>query len=143
SPTLGAQLRALLADLPEARWHQWEPASRDLVAAGTQAAFGEDLRPLSRLSEADVVVALDSDFLGCGPAHLSDVRDFAARRPPDTMNRLYAVESRLTPTGAKADHRLAVRAGDVAIVARGLAAGLGVRGATQPPRDTLPAKWVA
>ena len=29
SPTLARQLAALLAALPAARWHQWEPASRD------------------------------------------------------------------------------------------------------------------
>src|SRR5207244_8227493 len=96
-----------------------------------------------RLSDADVVLALDSDFLGCGPAHLSDVRDFAARRRPGNMNRLYAVESRLTPTGAKADHRLALRAADVAPLARALAAALGVPGATHPSRDTFPSDWVA
>src|SRR5262249_13133320 len=33
SPTLAAELRSLLDALPEARWHQWEPAGRHLVAA--------------------------------------------------------------------------------------------------------------
>ena len=34
SPTLAAQLDALLPRYPEARWHQWEPVSRDNVWKG-------------------------------------------------------------------------------------------------------------
>ena len=143
SPTLGAQLRAVLEQYPEARWHQWEPTSTDAVRAGALAAFGEDVRPLYRFADADVVVALDADFLGCGPAHLAHVREFAARRRPGSaMNRLYVAESALTPTGAKADHRLPLRAADVAALARALAAAAGVPGATAPPGDQLPRKWI-
>src|SRR5439155_278856 len=143
SPTLGAQLRAVLEQYPEARWHQWEPARADAVRAGTLAAFGDDVRPLHRLADADVIVALDADFLGCGPAHLAHVREFAARRRPgQAMNRLYVAESGLTPTGAKADHRLPVRAADVALLARALAAAAGVAGVSAPPADQIPARWV-
>jgi molybdopterin-containing oxidoreductase family iron-sulfur binding subunit len=143
SPTLGAQLETVLGLFPDARWHQWEPTTADAVRDGALAAFGEDVRPLHRLDRADVIVALDADFLGCGPAHLADVRRFAARRRPDaSMNRLYVVESGLTPTGAKADHRLPVRAADVALVARGLAAALGVPGAAPPQTDAVPQRWL-
>src|SRR5262245_27551374 len=41
SPTLAGQLEALLAALPEARWHQWEPIGRDAARAGAILAFGE------------------------------------------------------------------------------------------------------
>ncbi len=142
SPTLAAELRTLLDALPEARWHQWEPAGRHLVAAGTEAAFGVDLRPIHHLADADVVVALDADFLDCGPGHLRDVRAFAARRRPDgAMSRLYAAESRLTPTGAKADHRIALRAADVGHVAAALAAACGVAGAPSGA-EGLPTRWI-
>src|SRR5437667_144819 len=143
SPTLGAQLRAVLEQYPEARWHQWEPTSTDAVRAGALAALGEDVRPLYRFADADVVVALDADFLGCGPAHLAHVREFAARRRPGSaMKRLYVAESALTQTGAKADHRLPLRAADVAALARALAAAAGVPGATAQPGDQLPRKWI-
>src|SRR5207237_5510212 len=59
-----------------------------------------------------------------------------------TMNRLYVAESGLTPTGAKADHRLPVRAADVALLARALAAAAGVAGVSAPPADQVPARWV-
>src|SRR5262249_58736266 len=92
---------------------------------------------------AEVVVALDADFLGCGPAHLVGVRRFAARRRPgQPMSRLYVAESGMTPTGVKADHRVRLRAADVAPVARALAAAAGVPGATAPPADQVPRPWL-
>ena len=42
------------------------------------------------------------------------------------MNRLYAVESVPTLTGAMADHRLSLRASEVELFARAVAAELGI-----------------
>ncbi len=85
-------------------------------------AFGEPVEAHYRLDQADVVLSLDADFLTSGPASLRLQREFAARRRPSAespqMNRLYAVESTPTPTGATADHRLALRA----VAGRGLRA---------------------
>src|SRR5687767_3567509 len=39
SPTLGAQMQELLRTLPQATWHQYEPANRDNAHAGAVAAF--------------------------------------------------------------------------------------------------------
>ena len=62
-------------------------------------------------SQADVILAIGSDFLDRGPFHLHYARQFAdARREPLVkMNRLYALESAVTVTGATADHRLRCR----------------------------------
>jgi hypothetical protein len=59
-----------------------------------------------------VIVSLDADFLYAGfPGNVRYIRDFAKRRNPDgNMNRLYVIESAPTTTGAKADHRLPVKA---------------------------------
>ncbi|HEY6050025.1 MAG TPA: molybdopterin oxidoreductase, partial [Thermoanaerobaculia bacterium] len=54
SPTLGAQLLALTRDLPEARWHQWEPVNRDNAWAGAAAAFGSPLDSVVNVEKADV-----------------------------------------------------------------------------------------
>jgi Fe-S-cluster-containing dehydrogenase component len=125
SPTLAAQLRALLMDLPQARWHQWEPANRDNVWAGSSMAFGQPADCLLDLSKADVILSLDADFLACGPGHLRSVRDFAARRRTReraAMNRLYAVESTPGVTGASSDHRMPMRASEVEGFAQAVAA---------------------
>jgi MoCo/4Fe-4S cofactor protein with predicted Tat translocation signal len=128
SPTLAAQLRDLLRRFPAAKWHQWDAAGRDNANRGAQLAFGRHIDAQYRLDQADVIVALDADFLACGPGSLRYARDFAARRRPDRpdrMNRLYAVEAMPTPTGSRADHRLASRPSDVEAVAWRIAEGVG------------------
>src|SRR5690606_27445255 len=59
-------------------------------------------------------------------------------------NRLYAVESVPTTTGAAADHRLPLRAGLVETFTRALARALGLEAAPgQPPDDeAIPARWI-
>jgi len=137
SPALAAQLHDLLAgrDLREARWYQYEPAGRHNAFAGARQAFNDDVNTYYNFRKADRILALDADFLSCGPGHLAYVRDFAARRrvrtnpPQETMSRLYVVEPSPTNTGLVADHRLPVRAGDIENFARAVAAELGVPGA--------------
>jgi MoCo/4Fe-4S cofactor protein with predicted Tat translocation signal len=132
SPTLTAQIRDLLTRFPSAKWHQWDSASGDNARLGAQLAFGEFVDMQYRFDRADVIVALDADFLSCGPASLRYAREFSARRRPEAtngMNRLYAFESMPTSTGAKADHRLPLAPSEVEATAWLLAAGVGVRDA--------------
>jgi MoCo/4Fe-4S cofactor protein with predicted Tat translocation signal len=132
SPTLADQLKRLTEQFPAAKWHSYEPLTADAVGAGCRLAFGEDLVPVYHLEQADVIVALDSDFLARGPGRLHYARKFAGRResgdPPAaaTMNRLYVVEPTLTLTGAAADHRLAIAARDVPKFAEAIAGLVGV-----------------
>ncbi|MGP0062249.1 MAG: 4Fe-4S dicluster domain-containing protein [Isosphaeraceae bacterium] len=166
SPTLADQFRRLLEQFPEAKWHCYEPISRENIRAGARLAFGEELEPSYRLDKADVIVALDADFLAWGPGRLKDARAFAARREtekdprsyitghaePDTtpasatMNRLYVVESTPTITGASSDHRLPVASRDIASIARAIAGALGVGPSTveQSLADAVKphARWI-
>jgi MoCo/4Fe-4S cofactor protein with predicted Tat translocation signal len=147
SPTLAQQLHDLLANFPQAKWHQYEPLARDQARAGAVLAFDEPVHTQYHLDKADVIVALDADFLACGPGQVRYVRDFSRRRrvhdPHDTMNRLYVVESTPSVTGAKADHRLPLRSSDVERFARALAARLGVLPTAQHPADTPAiAQWI-
>ena len=109
SPTLGKQLRDLLIEFPAAKWHQYEPVNKDNILQGSKLAFGDFVNTYYRFDQANVVVALESDFLSCGPAHVRYTRDFVNRRRvrggQGTMNRLYAFESTPSNTGAMADHR--------------------------------------
>jgi molybdopterin-containing oxidoreductase family iron-sulfur binding subunit len=130
SPTLAAQIRDLLARYPSAKWHQWDPASRENARSGAKLAFGEYVDAQYRFAQADVVLSLDADFVGCGPGSLRYARDFAGRRRPeqaDRMNRLYAVESMPSSTGARADHRLPARPSEIEAFARGIAGALDSR----------------
>jgi Fe-S-cluster-containing dehydrogenase component len=145
SPTLAAQVRALLKRFPMAKWHQWDPMSRESAKAGAMLAFGRYLDTQHRFDRASIIVSLDADFLAEGPAHLRSARDFASRRRPgnpDGMNRLYVAETMPSPTGASADHRLAVRPSGVERVSRQLAASLGAAPAGSAPLDASAQKWI-
>src|ERR1700691_2415868 len=112
SPTLADQLRNFLKVYPQAKWHVYEPVNRANVLEGAKMAFGQPVETRYDFSKADVIVSLDADFLYPGfPGSTRYIRDFASRRDPDgNMNRLYVIESGMTSTGAKADHRIPVGA---------------------------------
>ncbi|HSO76044.1 MAG TPA: TAT-variant-translocated molybdopterin oxidoreductase, partial [Blastocatellia bacterium] len=129
SPTLEYQIKTLLATLPTAKWHQYDPAGRDNVREGSKLAFGEYANTIYHFDKADVVLSLDSDFLASGPGSVRYARDFANKRrlsaEKHEMNRLYVIESCVTSTGSIADHRLPVRASEVAGLARFVSYRLG------------------
>lgn len=143
SPSLAGQINDLLRRFPAAKWHQWEPAGRNNTRLGAELAFGEFVDAHYKLENADVIVALDADFLGAGVASLRYAREFASRRRPEDaarMNRLYAVESMPSLTGSRADHRLPLKPSEIPMIAAQLAAGLGVGSAAPPSGEA--AKWV-
>jgi MoCo/4Fe-4S cofactor protein with predicted Tat translocation signal len=138
SPTLAARLQALQGELPQARWHQWDAVGRDAVRLGARGVFGDDVETQYRFDQAQVIVALDADFMTFGPGRLRYARDLMRGRRVgagrSTMNRFYAAESTPSVTGSVADHRLPVRARDVESIARAIALALGVTAA--PPVDS-------
>ncbi len=139
SPTLAAQWKAAQQKYPNAKWLQWDPVNRDSAYSASKTAFGDYYDAQYRLQEADVIVSLDADFLSgiTHPGFLRLAADYASRRKlldqSAPMNRLYAVESAPSTTGFKAEHRLALKAGEVASFAAALAAAVGAGGSAQPP----------
>ena len=127
SPSLGAQMKELLATLPQARWHQYEPANRDNAQAGALLAFGQPVNTTYRFDLAQRVLSLDCDFLApTFPGYLRYSRDFMARRriteTNKEMNRLYVVETTPSNTGAIADHAWEVKPSEFEAVAKTIAA---------------------
>ena len=145
SPTLAEQIQTLLKAYPQAKWHQYEPVTRDNARAAARLAFGQPVAEQYHFDNADVVLSLDADFLGCGPGSVRYVREFTRRRKlrdaNDTMNRLYVVETTPSVTGAMADHRLPVRASEIEAFARAVAAGVGLHVETPPPAGAQ-AAWI-
>ena len=145
SPSLAELMASVLDAYPQARWHQYDPVSRDGTRAGARLAAGRPGETVYHFEKADVVLSLDADFLTCGRGSVRYSRDFADRRrisdDQKTMNRLYAVESTPSLTGAKADHRLPMRASDVEPFARQLAAGIGAGSAAGGAPSRPP--WIA
>ncbi|HEY3663288.1 MAG TPA: TAT-variant-translocated molybdopterin oxidoreductase [Chthoniobacterales bacterium] len=145
SPTMAAQLQEIGQKFPTAKWHQWEPLTRDAEReARAGGVFGAET--LYDFSKAKVIVALDSDFLYLHPAALRHARDFATRRRVEgpqgaSMSRFYAVEPTPSITGSNADHRLALAGHEIPKLAAALAAlvGSGGEGANVPDEATT---WV-
>jgi molybdopterin-containing oxidoreductase family iron-sulfur binding subunit len=98
---------------PRMRWCVYDPLRSEAQNFATQISFGDNLRLVPRIERADVILALDSDFLDCGEGDIASSRAFSFRRRvssgKDSMNRLYVVENHYTLTGAMADHRLRYR----------------------------------
>ena len=113
SPSVAAQLKAILTEFPGAKWHQYEPVNNDNARAGAVAAFGQPVNTIYDFSKADRILSLDADFLAAHPGTLKYARDFAARRRitegKKEMSRLYVIETTPTTTGAAADHHWAIK----------------------------------
>jgi molybdopterin-containing oxidoreductase family iron-sulfur binding subunit len=128
SPTLARQWKAVQAAYPKARLVQYDPA-----VAGT--ALERGLSVQYDLAAADVIVSLDADFLSGAafPGFHKLLREYAARRKDTAnLNRLYAVESTPTTTGLKAEHRLALRAGEIPAFAAELGVSVGIQRVEAP-----------
>jgi MoCo/4Fe-4S cofactor protein with predicted Tat translocation signal len=160
SPTRERLRAELEKTLPGMRWCVYEPFLSQGTTVAAQTAFGADAHAIPRFDRADIVLALDSDFLDCGQGDLASVRAFSSRRrvstPKDSMNRLYVVESRFSLTGAMADHRLRCPASQIAAITHALAAKIlagtndsalgsamgGVQGAAAAGGDTFDEQWI-
>ena len=117
SPTLYRLKQNFTQTFPKAVWATYEPVSDENIFAGISAATGQSLQPNYDYSKANVVLALDSDFLMMDSENLTAARGFATGRrvasETDSMNRLYVVEPAFTITGGMADHRLRLQSGQV------------------------------
>jgi molybdopterin-containing oxidoreductase family iron-sulfur binding subunit len=135
SPTLARQWKEAQAIYPKAKLVQYDPVNRDAV----RAVLG-DKDVQYTLTDADVIVSLDADFLSGSsfPGFHKLTREYSERRKlatgarGATMNRLYTVESTTTTTGLKAEHRLALKPSEIPVFAAALAAAVGVSGASAP-----------
>ena len=135
SPTMAAQIDEILSRLPAAKWVQWEPYFGHNAREGSRLAFNEYAAPQYAVDKADVILALDADFMCVGAAGLRYARAFASRRRAESTgvrNRLYAVESTPTNSGSRADHCLPIKASEIEGLVRALAADLKVPGVTAP-----------
>lgn len=130
SPTYHRLKNEALSEFPNAEWVTYEPFSDRNAIEGTQIAFGQRLRTVNHYENADLVVALDDDFMS-PQAHKNSVENsvkLTSRRkvesPDDTMSRIYSIENAFTSTGSYADHRLRLKSSQIAPFTYALAAKL-------------------
>lgn len=105
--------RQELAQKVRARLITYDSIGNILEAiSGEEASYGQAIIPRYRIAEAELIFALENDFLGTWLAPELFTKEFSQKRNPDgKMNRLIVAESHLTLTGSNADTRLALNAG--------------------------------
>ncbi len=116
SPTYHRLLTLFQEKYPKSHIFNYDPINNDTQLQGVYEATGQYLTPDYQLNNADIIVALDSDFLGVDPNSIAYTKAFSKRRVPEAvegMNRLYAFESHHTSTGSMADHRIRMKTSDI------------------------------
>jgi MoCo/4Fe-4S cofactor protein with predicted Tat translocation signal len=149
SPTLTRLAVAIKQQFPKATWSTWEPVSDENIYEGIRIATGKSLLPVYDVKDASVILALDSDFLKTESESVTGIRGFADGRRVTAkggeMNRLYAVESGFSATGAKADHRLRLQSRLIGGLAAAVAKELSVpsaSGVSLPSFSPDQQKWI-
>lgn len=113
SPLMHSMLEEIGRKNPGVRIYRYSPVPTP--GSGMQAGLPQKARFRVRFARAKRILALDCDFLHENP--YGNTRDFIAARSPEGLHykeenrnrtRLYAVEGRVSLTGAHADHRLPV-----------------------------------
>ncbi len=143
SPTLVAQFDRIKKELPNSQWIQYEPVNADNATEGSKLAFGTVVNTVYKFDEADCVLTIDADIFG--GFNVRYMKDFAKKRRyhsdgKKAMSRIYAIETTVSLTGSKADHRLAVKPSQMVDVVKAVAAKVGVAGAVSGYSDDT--KWV-
>jgi Fe-S-cluster-containing dehydrogenase component len=124
SPSRRALIERLREVVPGLRHLQWEPAADHAGRSAERDLYGENRAAQYRYDKAQVIVALEADFLGTFGDTVAATAGFSSMRQPASsvgpMNRLYVLEGGMSLTGSKADVRLPVRPSSLARVAFGL-----------------------
>ena len=156
SPTIARLMQDFEKRYPKARVVCYEPVSDENILNGFASAIDRKtpVMPDYHYDRADVILALDSDFLNVEADNVKAAKRYASRRDvadtdPD-LNRLYVVEADYSSTGAMADHRMRVQRSHIAAFLLALAAELSSMGLKIDSKDSIPAppisfdkKWLS
>lgn len=144
SPTLIAQFKQIQTEFPKAKWIQYEPINQDNAMAGAKLAFGSPAQTIYKFDQADRVLSLDKDIFS--DFNVRYTKDYIKKRnyseEQKQISRLYTIETTISITGAKSDHRLAVKPSQMTEIAKAIAGALGVAGASGAALPENIAKWI-
>lgn len=140
-PTLRAGIDAFLARFPGGRRVAYDALSASALLDAHAEMYGVRVLPRYHFDRADVIVSFDADFLG---TWISPVEYTAAYRRGRTLageggrfSRHIQFEAGLSVTGSKADQRVLVLPGDMALVMAHLAAQVAARAGAAVPWGAL------
>ena len=143
SPSRARLQKIFARKFPMAQWFTYDAIDSGIHQRAATQAFNQPLRPVFHFEKAKVILSLDCDFIGGEDDAHNNIASFVKGRKVENggMNRLYAVESLFTLTGASADHRLRVAASLVGEIAAAIAAT--ISGSTVSVPAGVDAKWIA
>lgn len=115
SPSTLRAIDTLLSGASDGKLVQYDAVSSYGILAANQAAFGKFSLPTYHFHKAQVIAAINCDFLGTWISPAEHSRQYAAGRKLDgdktTLSKHYQVETLLSLTGSNADERSTIRPG--------------------------------
>lgn len=101
------ELRNHLATaFPQSKWHTYDAISQDNALAGANLAFGQPVHAHYAFDRADVVLALDSDFLGSDISSTANIKAFSKKRRNGTdIEASGDAHGAAAGHGAQAEHK--------------------------------------
>ena len=132
SPSRARLQKIIAKKYPKAQWFTYDAVDSAIHQRAATQAFSQPVRPIFHFEKAKVILSLDCDFIGGEDDAHNNIASFVKGRKVENggMNRLYAVESLFTLTGAGADHRLSIPASLVEEIADAIEAA--ITGSTAP-----------
>ncbi len=143
SPTLQAQIAAVLAELPEAKWIAWEAGRPRQCLRGHEARLRRGAAARLRIRQGRRRPLARSGLSGRRAVDAAARARLRLAPQGETMNRLYVVESTPTLTGARADHRRPLSPAAIEAFASSVAAGVGVGSSAAGEADPFAAAVAA
>jgi MoCo/4Fe-4S cofactor protein with predicted Tat translocation signal len=98
-----------LAKYPTAKWYNYETIGDEHKRIAWNKIYGSRNIPSVKLDEAEVILSLESDFLGREGNTIENTYKFSKTRDvvkTKKLSRLYSVEGSMSLTGMKADYRM-------------------------------------
>jgi len=112
SPTAKEVLKEFLIEYPTTKIYSYELFGDNNRKTAWEKSYPNTPQPAIDISKANVILALESDFLGREGNTIENTRHFASRRDvvqSTEFNRLYVAEGGMSLTGMNSDYRMRVR----------------------------------
>jgi molybdopterin-containing oxidoreductase family iron-sulfur binding subunit len=113
SPSTKAMLDEFIKAFPVTKVYSYEYINNSNGVNALSRAYGKREFPVVKLYEANIIVAMECDFLGTEGSFTENTRMFAETRDAVSgsrdFSRLYAIEGSFSLTGANADYRIRIR----------------------------------
>ncbi|PKL89404.1 MAG: molybdopterin oxidoreductase [Ignavibacteriae bacterium HGW-Ignavibacteriae-2] len=98
---------------PTTKWYSYQSSGDENKRIAWQSSYGSRNVPSIKLDKAQIILSLESDFLGREGNTIENTRLFTQRKDvmnSNNFNRLYSVEGAMSLTGINSDYRIRLRA---------------------------------